>query len=279
MRDNRASNTALGVTVVRAVHQLMDELPHILDDPVSPMLLSPDMIRRIRQDPDRHKLPRSRGLRSAVVLRSRYAEDELFAAVRSGVAQFINIGAGYDTFSCRQPTWPHDVRLLEVDHPATQQAKRKHFAAMRVAFPENVEFLPLDLETEDFAHGVRGTGIDPRCPAFVACLGVLTYLRPATVEKIFREVAGMARGTGMVFTIASREEQDTDDATSVEARAAAHGEPWLTRVDSAELKARLMECSFHRVSFLEPAEAAARYYVGRTDLQPPRRMRICLAVV
>ena len=276
VRENKPSNTALGVVVVRAVHQLMDELPHILEDPVSPRLLSPETIQEIQAHPGRHRLPQSRGLRSAVVLRSRYAEDELMSAVHSGLTQFVSIGAGYDTFACRQPAWAHGLRILEVDHPATQAAKREHFARMGVAFPENVAFLPHDLEAGELARALPGNGIDPTAPVFVACLGVLTYLRPHTVERLLGEIAAMASGTRMVFTIASAERPH---GTSTEDRAAAHGEPWLTRLDRGELEAVLRESGFRQVSFLEPEESALRYYAGRHDLEPPQRMRMCLAAV
>ena len=87
------SGTARGAAAIRAVHQLIDEVPHILEDPVSPLLLGSEAVRRIREKPEEHMSRESRGLRSHVVLRSRYAEDELLRAVESGVAQFINLGA------------------------------------------------------------------------------------------------------------------------------------------------------------------------------------------
>ena len=91
MREDRSSDTALGVTTIRAVHQLIDELPHLLEDPVSLLLLGEDAVRQIREMPQQHQSMASRALRSHVVLRSRYAEDELWRAAGSGIGQFINL--------------------------------------------------------------------------------------------------------------------------------------------------------------------------------------------
>ena len=123
MREDHGSSTALGVSVIRTVHQIMDEMPHILEDPISPILLHESTIDRIRKEPGKHKSPAAQGLRSHVVLRSRYAEDELHDATNHGVKQFISLGSGYDTFPYRQPHWANNIRILEIDHPETQLEK------------------------------------------------------------------------------------------------------------------------------------------------------------
>jgi len=38
-----------------------------------------------------------------MVVRSRFAEDELADAARQGMRQYVNLGAGLDTFAYRQP--------------------------------------------------------------------------------------------------------------------------------------------------------------------------------
>ena len=111
MKDCRPSDTALGASVIRTVHQLIDRPPLILEDPISPLVLSKRAIERIKRNSARHQTPKARGLRSHVVLRGRYAEDELQQAVVSGVSQYIILGAGFDTFSLRQPWWAKGLRI------------------------------------------------------------------------------------------------------------------------------------------------------------------------
>ena len=58
------------------------------------------------------------------VLRTRYAEDLLAIAVRSGVRQYVIVGAGFDSFALRQPAFARHVNVFGIDHPATQELKR-----------------------------------------------------------------------------------------------------------------------------------------------------------
>ena len=80
MIEAQASKTALSVSFVRAVHQIVDELPHILEDPISLKLLNRESIQQRSVVSAKHVSLQARALRSHVVLRSRYAEDRLHAA-------------------------------------------------------------------------------------------------------------------------------------------------------------------------------------------------------
>jgi len=79
--ERNASRTAEGVALIRAVHQLIDAPPPILDDPVSLLLVGPERVEAIRRNPERANRPAAAALRSHVVLRSRSAEDRLRDAV------------------------------------------------------------------------------------------------------------------------------------------------------------------------------------------------------
>src|SRR5690349_2502564 len=129
MTDRAPSRTADGVAWLRAAHQILDAPPLILDDPAIVTLLGADAIEHVRSEAVRAQSRGARALRAHVVLRSRFAEDRLRLAVERGVRQYIVLGAGYDTFIVRQPPWAHDLRIMEVDLPATQAEKRERLAA------------------------------------------------------------------------------------------------------------------------------------------------------
>src|SRR5258708_95337 len=60
--------------------------------------------------------------------RSRIAEDALSRAVERGIRQIVILGAGLDTFALRNPPGTRQIRISEVDHPATQPWKRRYLA-------------------------------------------------------------------------------------------------------------------------------------------------------
>lgn len=264
-----ASGTAVGVAALRAAHQLIDGEPKILDDPVSPRLFYPEVLDGLRADA-RLREPRARALRSHVVVRSRYAEDRFRDAAARGVRQHVSLGAGLDTFACRQPEWARGAVFFEVDHPASQQHKRDRLATAGVDFPANVRFVGHDLDAGAPGDALRDAGFAADEPAFISMLGVTMYLSPAAVDAVLAWAAGLAKGSEMVLTWSRPPAPGDDDALAE--RAAAVGEPWRTRIGHEQLQARFGELGFARWEFVPAALLQECYFAGRTDgLPAPRR--------
>jgi hypothetical protein len=70
-----------------------------------------------------------------------------------------------------------------------------------------------------------------------------------------------------------------DQPQTLSGRTAARGEPWLARFDLEDLKYELNRSGFSKVWFLDPSEAAEKYYRGRDGLPPPRKVTIGQAIV
>ncbi|GAA4309850.1 class I SAM-dependent methyltransferase [Compostibacter hankyongensis] len=278
MDKDKESITSRGVSMLRAVHQLSDPGPKILDDTVILRLLPEDLIRHIRENAVRYAHPAARALRAHVLLRSRYAEDCLSEAFRRGVRQYIILGAGLDTFPYRQPEWAHELRIFELDHPATQADKRGLLENAGIAVPENLGFVSVNLETGDLRAALRASAFDPARPAFISWLGVMPYLTPAANDRIFRFAADLPASSELVFTFSQKDRPGEPHPLAL--RAAELGEPWLTRVDLPELEAQLSHYGFSKISFLDPLAAARRYFADpETDIPGPRRVNIARVAV
>ena len=152
MQTGRASRTALRVAQRRAVHQVLDQ-PCVLTDPIAIPLLGPEF----SYDAVREMHPFSRAFRAFMAARGRYAEERLAACVALGVSQYVILGAGLDTYAYRNP-FPQ-LRVFEVDFPATQEWKRSLLAAAAIAPPANLTFVPLDFEHMTLAAGLAGSGL------------------------------------------------------------------------------------------------------------------------
>ncbi|HET8900655.1 MAG TPA: class I SAM-dependent methyltransferase [Holophagaceae bacterium] len=279
MAEERASSrTALGVAALRAVHQVMDAAPRILEDPVITRMMDAHLFEKIQNEPGVFQTPGARGLRAHVILRSRFAEDKLAEAVERGVAQYVVLGAGLDTFAYRQPAWAGALRVFEVDHPASQESKRERLHAAGIAPPPNLVFAPVDFEIQTLADGLRLAGFDRDKPAFFSWLGVTMYLTEAAIDAVLAFVGSLAPGSGLVLTFAQPETPRTDGQPSLADRAAEVGEPWITRFTLEELEHKLRGAGFAEVGFLMPDEAVARYFQDRADdLPPPRRVNTAFA--
>jgi methyltransferase (TIGR00027 family) len=138
MEQGKASVSALRAAVLRAVHQLVDDEPKIITDPVAVRLVeaaAPGAVEAGKQTFSPPELPVSRAI---FVLRSRFVEEELAVAMTRGVRQYVILGAGLDTFAYRQPPQTNTLQIFEVDHPATQAWKRESLATAHIPLPSNL---------------------------------------------------------------------------------------------------------------------------------------------
>lgn len=136
MKQGRFSRTAHKVAIRRAAHQLFDQ-PKVLDDPLAVPIIGAEAAEKLCASPREGKPPFARAFRAFMVARSRYAEDQLAKAVEQDVAQYVVLGAGLDTFAYRNPD-STNLRVFEVDHPATQAWKLERLQAAGIAIPQSL---------------------------------------------------------------------------------------------------------------------------------------------
>ena len=91
--------------------------------------------------------------------RSRYAGDELSAAIARGAMQYVILGAGLDTYAYRNQN--SNLRVFEVDHPATQAWKRARLDAAGIAIPPSLAFVPAAFEEQRLRRHSRARDFKP----------------------------------------------------------------------------------------------------------------------
>jgi methyltransferase (TIGR00027 family) len=160
MLEDQPSRTAYRVALRRAAHQIWDR-PRVFDDPVALKIIGSVAAAEVA---GKRPPGPSRYLRAFIVARSRFAEDHLAEAVASGVKQYVVLGAGLDTFACRNPF--ADVRVFEVDYPATQDWKRRRLEAAGITIPEALTFTPIDFAKDTLAAGLANAGFKANEPSF-----------------------------------------------------------------------------------------------------------------
>ncbi len=277
--ERSASGTAVGVAMLRAAHLLFDGEPKILHDSVVLRLLGPALEGVVREREANFHEDSARRLRTHVVLRSRFAEERLQAAVERGVTQMVQLGAGLDTFAYRQPVWACGVRLFEVDHPASQRAKRERLAAAGIAVPANVTFAAVDFEHETLEEGLARAGFDPAQVTFVSCLGVLVYLTLEGIDALFAWVARLPPGSECAFTFGGDAGAGAAGRARLAERVAEIGEPFRTPMELEHVQRVLARAGLPAPQQATDEEIAA-WMGSRTDgLERPRRNRLAGVVV
>ncbi|MDH3510054.1 MAG: class I SAM-dependent methyltransferase [Gammaproteobacteria bacterium] len=269
MEDGRHSYMAESSAYLRAVHMVLDGEPKILNDPLAAKLLGPGLDAKIAADQERLTSKPLIKARALIIMRSRYVEDELLAAIDRGVTQYVILGAGLDTSPYMSGHPAEKLRTYEVDHPDTQKLKLERLAEAGVQMPENLRHVPVDFERESLAEVLAGAGFDPNQPAFFSWLGVSYYLRLESVLDVFKYVASVAPSSQLVFDFVMADsalgEAERKAIARITAFVEKYSEPWFSRFEPQELQDTLHSVGFSDTFYLSWERATERYFKDRSD--------------
>ena len=294
MQAGTPSKTALRVAMRRAAHQLLDH-PLVLEDPIALKILPEESRQkilarveeasgwvpqgysvskaartRVREKPYSPNTVKERintGFRAFIVARSCCAEAQLAAAVKAGVAQYVLLGGGLDTFAFRNP-FPN-LRVFEVDFPATQEWKRGLLEENGIAVPENVVYVPVDFEKQQLREELARAGFDFKQPAFFAWLGVVPYLTAEGFRATASLIGGMPAGSGVTFDYGQPREalpfKERILLDMLSMRVELAGEPFRLFFTPEQVAAELRGLGFTRIEDLDGPAITKRFFRGRKD--------------
>jgi methyltransferase (TIGR00027 family) len=193
----------------------------------------------------------------------------------------VVLGAGLDTYAHRARP---GVRVFEVDHPGSQEAKRARLSAAGIATPAGLTYVGVDLEREPALPALVERGFDPSRPALVGWLAVSMYLTGDAVEAVLAMAGGLAPGSELVFDhVLPPGARDADGETYagiVMPEAAGRGEPWLTFLAPGEVPGLLEGHGLRLVEHVRQRDAVDPGLWRRTDaLRPFDLMRLVRATV
>jgi len=273
MQPGEPSRTALGAATHRAVHQVLEN-GRIFTDPLAGRILGPEAasaVRRAAGDVSQ------RQLRLFIAVRTRFAEDALRTAFARGARQLVVLGAGLDTYAYRNPLG-EELDIYEVDHPATQDWKRRLLAEAAIPVPDNLTYVPVDFERETLEDGLTLEGFDPGKRTFFTWLGVVPYLTEEAVFSTLAFIGALPGGAQVVFDYGNPPGQAMGAAMeSLERRVAAVGEHLRSRFETDELHARLRGLGFRSIEDLGPTGIRNRFFAGRGGAPLERGGHILLA--
>jgi len=262
------SRTALTAAAARAAHLIVDHPPFIFEDTAAAVLLgdlSDDLIRYHREHCDHPVLATAR---TQVICRSRYAEDRIAEAAARGVSQYILLGAGLDTFGFRSALG-RQLRVFEVDHPATQGWKRRALTAAGMPVPPHVTFVPAELGVGTLIAALQSAGFDLTRPAVVGWLGVTMYLDVSAISATLAELSACTPGTEVIvdymLPAGGRDATADDYVSQVSQFAAEGGEPWRSLLAPDQVQAMLGEHGFTVLEHVRQRDAVPGALWERSD--------------
>jgi O-methyltransferase involved in polyketide biosynthesis len=179
--------------------------------------------------------------RSSGVVRTRLIDTMVQEALNDGAAQLVLLGAGYDSRAYRLPL-AREVTVFEVDHPATQRAKRARLGVSGTSVA-HVRFVGVDFELENIADRLADAGFDERARSILVWEGVISYLSESAVDD------GRALDGSVEF----------EEARRWKGWVRLNGEPFVFGFHPDRLESYLAERGFRLDSDRSTAEVARDY--------------------
>jgi methyltransferase (TIGR00027 family) len=148
------------------------------------------------------------------------------------MAQFVILGAGYDTRALNLPK-DTPVRSFEIDTPATIAGKRATLAKAGLD-TTGVTLVGADFEQEDWLTNLMEAGFNASQPTLFIWEGVTPYLDKEAVQDTLRKIASTAKGSIVAFDYFTTEviESHALLMRSIRASLSAGGEPLKFGIDS-----------------------------------------------
>jgi methyltransferase (TIGR00027 family) len=200
--EKRASITAQGIAILRAIESAKPERERLFYDPYARQFVDPWLARLtaffVRTGYAERRGP---GVLGYLLARTRFMDDYLLACAQNGIEQLVILGAGYDARPYRfADELRAKVRVFEVDHPATQAVKMTRLRTILGALPEHVAFIAIDFDREELGARLTGGGYDERRKTAFIWEGVTMYLTPAAVDGTLAFIARHSgAGSSVVF--------------------------------------------------------------------------------
>jgi methyltransferase (TIGR00027 family) len=122
------------------------------------------------------------------MMRKRWIESQVRTAIADGADQVVVLGAGFDTLGVRLAVERPDIRVIEIDHPATLAEKRPAVETMLGSGP--VVLVEQDFSRVDaFESALPPGAIDRNRKTIFIAEGLLMYLPESQIRSMLRELA------------------------------------------------------------------------------------------
>ena len=288
MRDEHASRTAELVCFCRALDQRRRAELRLLDDPFAPRFLTPGLrvaleawaaSGRVGRWAEGVLGPRIPGLEAVsaalappimtyILVRHRFIDDALLAALARGVEQVVLLGAGYDARAERFGAALAGRPVYELDFPSTSQRKAKILGEQAVG----VHRVEVDLRHEGPAEALARTSFSPSRPTFFIWEGVSMYLPRRAVQDTLRAVRSLA-APGSELAMDYWYLLDAPDLVSTAHRITPNllhllGEPIVFGIHPEDLPAFVARLGAEALEVADAAALTARYIRDGREVYP-----------
>ena len=141
---------------------------------------------------------RMQALTDGVAVRTKYFDDYLLTAVRSGVQQVVILASGLDSRAYRLD-WPAGTTVYEIDQPQVIEFKTTTLADLGAQPTATRRTVPIDLRA-DWPAALRVAGLDTGAPTAWLAEGLLIYLPSEAQDRLFDNITTISAPGSAIAT-------------------------------------------------------------------------------
>jgi methyltransferase (TIGR00027 family) len=264
MGTKQPDNTALRAALWRALHVMIDDKPHVIEDKIGYELIKPEKDWQERPD-----MKYTKRLRASIVARARFIDDVAKEEIEKGVKQYVLLGAGLDTFVQRNTAISLQVDIYEIDQPEMLAWKEEKLIENGDKIHDNLHFVPVDFENSSWWDELLEKGFDANLPTFLSCTGVTLYLTKDAINDTLKKIASLASGSTIAIAFYLPLEQlDEKDKPLLEMAikgAAASGTPFVSFFSVEEIVKLADEIGLKDIQTVSTKDMTERYFKNRAD--------------
>jgi len=271
MKRKQSSITAQGIAAIRAVESSKKPEQRICYDPLARLLVNPVFytLAKLFAGYGEWRAPGTSGF---IVARTRSIDDYLQTCLDNGISQLVILGAGLDSRAYRFEQLRERGKVFEVDHPATQQEKRKILSRIFKEWPKHVIFVPIDFNEESLEK-LHSFGYDRQRKTLFIWEGVTYYLTAdavnRTLEFIIRESSeGSTIIFDYVYTSALMAAHKRGEIARMQRYGRFTGEPLTFGIEEGKVSEFLGERGYIGIENVTGEDLKRRYFTGINQNRP-----------
>ena len=275
MKEGKPSATAEANAAFRAADSLRAEDERVCYDPFArdflgtkfSIILKSRLLTKIALWYAERIIP---GAPSSVVARTRYIDDYLEACIDDGIEQFVILGAGYDSRAYRFDKLKGKVKVFEVDHPDTQRAKVEKVKKIFGSLPDDVVYVPIDLDKRKLNEGLFKSGYNKNLKTLFIWEGTTQYLTAEAVDETLAFVSNdSGEDSSIIFDYAFQSALDGtlrhNEAKKWRATFERRGEPPTFGIEEASVEGYLLKRGFSQVKNVSMESLGDIYFKGESQ--------------
>ena len=186
---------ALQIAGLRANETWLPDTMRVFEDPYAEYFFS-DEVRKMFRNTEWVKSELAKyermmpGVNGAIVARIKFIDECLQTGLTQGLRQLVIIGAGYDTRAYRLPGVKENLRVFEVDHPATLEVKINTISGIFGSPPGHVSYVPIVFGRDRLPEKLLESDYNPKLKTLFIVEGLLMYIPAPAVDGLLAFITG-----------------------------------------------------------------------------------------